>query len=1124
MPVDEFGRKIQVDTTRYRQNQRRSRSPPRGGGNNNGGGGVGEDVPPPPYRHADDGDGTHRRHHQHRYDDDNKGLSSSPSPYGGDPMTASPVSLNATTTTTTTTTTAMSSYQPTAPSYYDDGPYHPAMNDNNNNNGSIGGSRDAGMATSAATGTGTAAGGGGAMAERLPLFHGRGPYNAAAAHQQHHHHHPYPHHGGGRGGRGRGGSSSYHPHHPRSGGGRGGGGASPYYGQHRHHQGNTNRSNGILLNNNNNNNNSGPYGPSPSSNNNNRVFFGSGGRGGGGISMTPQSQQQPLPSSLSSQPHPSERYVTTPMLCGYLWKQQQQQKDHDVEQNQARDETTTTTTTTEENDNINKNKANKESDHENAQDDDTTNEKDEVEGKIAANQQEQDIKTEPISHTDQDGMEDDGDAELQKKQALESEYTAYRRQYCETYLKHVFNAHLDDSWFRQLFSPLARVQVAEWEQQRAQNEARAVWEDIREWQPNPLKNITLRTTLSLTTELDSPRTIPRFHIPRVVREGRLLQVQKVPPHVTHTQLWHALPPASRWIQYATEGEDNTKNSNSNPTPDTVLQLISSIPSQTHHTRTVYWVCPNKATADALWQAFLSLDGRTTTTADSTTAVPWEVDCPDPYRRTEYDVDGKGSAPEDGLGVPDRKAIMMVSPYNYTSTEANAVSVLSMSLSEPGRIPEDVRAATTLARALDVQQHVPTAYQLDSILETTEAGTMLDNKHAEEEGYDPQALKLDLALAYLRRVHLVNFYKGCQRAEFFGDVLAGNEAASTVQYRSVIRPEEESIEEKELTAKNREGGVEEGASSNEESSEKVIQEEGSNSEVKPDVKYVESEHKPPKSPAASVKDLLVQRLDDAIQHALNVTCHEWVAAADAVVDAQTDAVAEDLRRAEEDAEETWLRHHSIDDEGRARCSFHFCHKLFKDQSFLRKHLKKKHYEYCVAEQAKCHDTYMMKAWEGSGASRPRPLSASLVGPPRLIVPDILVDCGTKYGCLPAPLYHVKKPKSDQQQNNGDYDDEQELSSDDDENVVIVDVVDPEPALWQKEQEQERIDRERRQLAEEMRQRRREESRQQRITPSSAPRKDKFVDVDDMKEEEVVTMTFDQVELPQPKKKKKKRKLL
>lgn len=948
-------------------------------------------------------------------------------------------------------------YQPSAPSYYHQGPHHPAA--------PRGGEESA------------------AVAERVPLFHSRGPQHGGRGG------------GGGRGGFGGRSGGHYHPHQHQHHAPRGGRGGSPY-GRHHHHHHHPRSS---------------PYGPSKS-------FFGGRGGGGGSASTTTTPTATGGASTLAQQPHPSERYLATPMLCGYLWKQENAKNKESSTEDEGNDAT--------ENNNIT----------DEAKEKDPQGDDNEVEGQ---NNDEGDPATnaeEANGDENNDLMNDDDDKADKKKEDEEKAYTAYRRQYCETYLKHIFNAHLDDSWFRQLFSPLGRYQNAEWERQRAQTEAKALLEEIQEWQPNPLKHVTLATTLSLSTDQESPRSAPRFHVPRAVRDGRLLQVQKVPPHVTNTQLWHALPPANRWIHHAVpEGDDNNKHHSNNnpalPAPDTVLQLISSMPQQTHHTRTVYWLCPNKATAEALWQAFLSLDGRP---SDTTATVPWEIDCPDPYRRTEYDVDGRGGAPEDGLGVPDRKAVLSVAPH----VDTTAASVLSMSLSDKRRIPEDARAATTLARALDVQQHVPAACQLDSLLETAEStlwnsGTATTGEKDDDVSSsleDPQALRLDLALAYLRRVHHVNFYKGCQRAEFWGDVLAGHEAASSLQYRTVIRPEDEDQEEEApVTAKeqeeaerakvgtdNNEGGVD-SSGVWKESSE--VKKEGNDNEDKSEGDDgVKSEPEPPQSPAVPTKDLLVQRLDDAIQQALNVTCHEWIAAADAVVDTSTDAAAENLRMAEEDAEETWLQHHSINDEGRARCSFHFCHKLFKDDNFLRKHLKKKHYEYCKAEQAKCHDAYMMKAWEGSGASRPRPVSSSTVGPPRLIVPDILVDCGTKYGCIPAALYHVKNANE-----NGDFGGYEEQQNDD--GAVIVDAVDPEPALWQKEQKQERIDRERRQAAEEMRQRRREESRQQRNnTPLSAPRKENFVDVDDMKEEEVVTMTFDQVELPQPKKKKKKRKLL
>lgn len=172
----------------------------------------------------------------------------------------------------------------------------------------------------------------------------------------------------------------------------------------------------------------------------------------------------------------------------------------------------------------------------------------------------------------------------------------------------------------------------------------------------------------------------------------------------------------------------------------------------------------------------------------------------------------------------------------------------------------------------------------------------------------------------------------------------------------------------------------------------------------------------------------------------------------------------------------MQDHSIlDEDDRARCSFHFCHKLFKDKSFLYKHLLKKHGEFLKGEEAKCHDKYMMKAWDEQE---------------RRNVPDILVDCGANFGLVPTPV-EGREP----------------------------DCVDPEPQLWKAEEE-------RRQRQAEQRQRRREE----RDTAAAAAaiaisqkRDAAFVDVDDMKEEKV-ELSFDSVPDPVKKKKKKKRKLL
>eukprot|EP00957_Ditylum_brightwellii_P157284 11970021-Ditylum_brightwellii.AAC.1 len=86
----------------------------------------------------------------------------------------------------------------------------------------------------------------------------------------------------------------------------------------------------------------------------------------------------------------------------------------------------------------------------------------------------------------------------------------------------------------------------------------------------------------------------------------------------------------------------------------------------------------------------------------------------------------------------------------------------------------------------------------------------------------------------------------------------------------------------------------------------------------------------------------------------------------LIDEKTDELAKEIETAEVNTQAEWIENHSIvDADGRARCSFHFCRKLFKDRAFLRKHLMKKHPEFLRGEIAKCHDSYMMNAWDGEG---------------------------------------------------------------------------------------------------------------------------------------------------------------
>jgi hypothetical protein len=238
-----------------------------------------------------------------------------------------------------------------------------------------------------------------------------------------------------------------------------------------------------------------------------------------------------------------------------------------------------------------------------------------------------------------------------------------------------------------------------------------------------------------------------------------------------------------------------------------------------------------------------------------------------------------------------------------------------------------------------------------------------------------------------------------------------------------------------------------------------------------------------------KDMLVMRLDDSISRALGQLPDTLMMPSPFIVNETVDAIASEIDALEEKMKKEWLLNHSvIDSDNRARCSFHFCRKLFKDETFLRKHLLKKHKEFLFAELAKCHDPYMMKWWDEE-VIRPVPL--------------MLIDCGSKFGYVPALVIGASEPY----------------------------VHDPEPEMWKKEQERLLKEKEKMALIEQkcacvenidvttQKQFVNHGNNNQGIRQGN-----NFIDVDDMKDEKV-ELSFCEVEVMQPlKKKKKKKKLL
>merc|ERR1711937_676499 len=60
----------------------------------------------------------------------------------------------------------------------------------------------------------------------------------------------------------------------------------------------------------------------------------------------------------------------------------------------------------------------------------------------------------------------------------DEEYDDYRKSYCLNYVRTFFNEHMDDSWFRSLYSPLERYEVELQERRRAAKEAEVFLQEL----------------------------------------------------------------------------------------------------------------------------------------------------------------------------------------------------------------------------------------------------------------------------------------------------------------------------------------------------------------------------------------------------------------------------------------------------------------------------------------------------------------------------------------------------------------------------------------------------------------------------------------------------------------------
>ena len=659
----------------------------------------------------------------------------------------------------------------------------------------------------------------------------------------------------------------------------------------------------------------------------------------------------------------------------------------------------------------------------------------------------------------------------------DEEYDDYRKSYCLNYVRTFFNEHMDDSWFRSLYSPLERYEVELQERRRAAKEAEVFLQELEASMAKSISStnsnekepsfFVLKARLGggirqTNKDYHSPskssrqsslvNPIPATHV--LALTCQVLPILDVPHYVTDEQLTVAL---MQQVSSKTSTEIDPSS-----------MILYSGPPIADLTRTAYLQASDEVRKEIIQSLNLSdrgtpaaksgKDGAAHVPRKEDTFVPKTleliVECSDAYGRLEVDADGKGGEPEERGGVPPRKASVWIS----TRPLSPKVQVLSATLSSTQRIKEDQKAALKLAQAYDNRRDIPSDCRLETLLPKAVPNIVPETEDSGSPS--PQAIEdaLDITIAYLRRVHLFSYYNGCQHASRVAEVFNNNHAVSTIHLR-LANADEMLVEPKSSTETSG-----------------------------------ETENALPKI------DLLTQRLNDGIEKALKES-EAWIApdSTDAdlpssciIIDKEVDRQAKDIKHQESQVEGGWIEDHAlIDEDGRARCAFHFCRKLFKDSSFLKKHLIKKHSEFLRAEIAKCHDSYMMTSWD---AQEHRP------------VPPILVDCGHRFGLKPSPVIGAEVPIA----------------------------ADPEPELWKREEE-------RREIAERDAEARRERYNNNNNFHSNngdgpsldmelsdgrgQGRKNNFEDVDDMKVEKV-EIAFDKIEIPvqPPKKKKKKKKLL
>ena len=282
------------------------------------------------------------------------------------------------------------------------------------------------------------------------------------------------------------------------------------------------------------------------------------------------------------------------------------------------------------------------------------------------------------------------------------------------------------------------------------------------------------------------------------------------------------------------------------------------------------------------------------------------------------------------------------------------NVIKAFYSHVERVRMDTIKAKELADLLDELKGVP---------EATRLNTILDENHYPDiaEAFVKVTDKLDLIIAYLRRVHFVSFYS----AKRYMDEAHMMTLTPSVFYRKSVprestststttanEPEVDDDTEKTDKKRKREDDEEDG-------------EEIEEGEEKEDGKKEENEK----------KRFIDHRIEQMITDLKKLTDRKKALAESPELERTKDE--SDPIELDTKLEKVYndLAHKSctVEKDGRARCLYKLCNKLFKSMEFLTKHLKSKHEYFGYAKLVSEAEPYMRAKYDAEDINwRPLPL--------------------------------------------------------------------------------------------------------------------------------------------------------